>query len=83
MSRHGTHVTSQLFAQTDSSVLGIVPSCKGLVAPVFYDDAREGHVSQLDLARAIEQVIDEGANVINISGGSDLRLASQIPYWKE
>jgi len=39
-----------------------------LIAPVFRDD-REHLLSQLDLARAIEQCIDEGAQVINISGG--------------
>jgi len=38
------------------------------VAPVF-EDLQERPLSQLDLARAIEQAVQEGAHVINISGG--------------
>jgi len=68
MSVHGTHVASLIFGQPGSPVAGIAPRCRGLVAPVFRD-FDERHLSQLDLARAIEQVVQEGANVINISGG--------------
>jgi cyanobactin maturation PatA/PatG family protease len=66
MSAHGTHVASLLFGQPDSPVEGIAPRCRGLIAPVFRDEER---LSQLDLARAIEQVVAEGADIINISGG--------------
>ncbi|MGH4003111.1 MAG: S8 family serine peptidase [Pseudonocardiaceae bacterium] len=68
MSLHGTHVTSLLFGQPGSPVVGIAPRCRGLIAPVFRDEQR-GRVSQLDLARAIEQVLEQGANVISVSGG--------------
>ncbi|MFI7102999.1 S8 family serine peptidase [Streptomyces sp. NPDC050161] len=68
MSLHGTHVASLLFGQPGSTVVGVAPRCRGLIIPVFRD-AREGRVPQLDLARAIEQAVQEGAHIINISGG--------------
>jgi cyanobactin maturation PatA/PatG family protease len=68
MSLHGTHVASLLFGQPGSPVVGMAPRCRGLILTVFRDD-EEGRVSQLDLARAIEQAVQEGAHVVNISGG--------------
>ncbi|KJS53518.1 hypothetical protein VM98_24680 [Streptomyces rubellomurinus subsp. indigoferus] len=68
MSLHGTHVTSLIFGRPGSPVTGIAPRCRGLVLPVF-TDAGEGRVHQLDLARAIERAVQEGAHIINISGG--------------
>jgi len=68
LSAHGTHVTSVIFGQPNSPVLGIAPMCRGLIVPVF-SDTPEGHLSQLDLARAIEQAVQEGAHIINVSGG--------------
>ncbi|MGB5714337.1 MAG: PatA/PatG family cyanobactin maturation protease [Waterburya sp.] len=68
MSTHGTHIASLIFGQPNTSVSGIAPQCRGLFAPVFADDNRK--LSQLDLARAIEQAAEHGARVINISGGS-------------
>ncbi|MDZ8025082.1 MAG: S8 family peptidase [Nostoc sp. DedQUE01] len=67
MSAHGTHVASVIFGQPGSPVQGIAPQCKGIIVPVFSDDRRK--TSQLDLARAIEQAVNAGAHVINISGG--------------
>ncbi|HLO83844.1 MAG TPA: PatA/PatG family cyanobactin maturation protease [Nostocaceae cyanobacterium] len=70
MSGHGTHITSVIFGQHSSSspVQGIAPNCRGLVIPVFSDHRRDS-LSQIDLARAINQAVEQGANVINISGG--------------
>ncbi|MFC8095441.1 S8 family serine peptidase [Streptomyces sp. NPDC057301] len=75
MSLHGTHVTSLLFGQPGREhaggpgpVVGLAPRCRGLILPVFRDTP-EGRVPQLDLARAIERAVQEGAHVINISGG--------------
>jgi hypothetical protein len=68
MSVHGTHVTSLIFGQPNGPVLGVAPHCHGLLLPVFRD-YQEGRLSQLDLARAIEQAVEEGAHIINISGG--------------
>lgn len=67
MSVHGTHVASVIFGQPNSSVEGIAPNCRGLIVPVFPDSERK--LSQLDLSRAIEQAVDAGAHIINISGG--------------
>ena len=68
MSAHGTHVTSLIFGQPGSPVAGIAPRCQGVIAPVFRD-LPEHHLSQLDLARAIDQAVQAGAHIINISGG--------------
>jgi len=70
-SAHGTHVASVIFGQPGSSVTGIAPGCRGLFLPVF-GDGPAGNVvscSQLDLARAMLLAVDNGAHVINISGG--------------
>ncbi|MGW2580973.1 cyanobactin maturation protease PatG family protein [Streptomyces virginiae] len=71
MSLHGTHVTSLLFGGLDSPAPGLVPRCTGLLLPVFREspDGRATRVPQLDLARAVEQAVEAGAHVINISGG--------------
>jgi cyanobactin maturation PatA/PatG family protease len=68
MSAHGTHITSLIFGQPGGPVRGIAPRCRGLILPVFRD-YQEGRLSQLDLARGIEQAVQEGAHIINISGG--------------
>ncbi|MFD5299566.1 S8 family serine peptidase [Streptomyces mutabilis] len=68
MSLHGTLVTSLIFGQPGEGMTGIAPRCRGLLLPVFRD-GDEARVSQLDLARAIERAVQEGAHVINISGG--------------
>lgn len=67
MSVHGTHVASVIFGQPGSPVQGIAPLCRGLIVPVFADERLK--LSQLDLSRAIEQAINAGAHIINISGG--------------
>lgn len=67
MSGHGTHVASVIFGQPGTEVEGLAPRCRGLIVPVFADDRCS--VSQLDLARAIEQAAEAGAHVINFSGG--------------
>jgi cyanobactin maturation PatA/PatG family protease len=68
---HGTHVASIIFGQPGTAVAGIAPDCSGLVVPIFSDEAPDGGLacSQLDLARAILLAIENGAHVINISGG--------------
>lgn len=66
MAVHGTHVASVIFGQPESSVPGIAPGCRGVLLPVFSDSRP---LSQLDLSRAIEQAVNAGAHIINISGG--------------
>jgi cyanobactin maturation PatA/PatG family protease len=69
--QHGTHVTSIIFGQHNSAVQGVAPRCRGLIVPVFANGVQGflAPCSQLDLARAITQAVEHGANVINISGG--------------
>ncbi|OBQ32843.1 MAG: peptidase S8, partial [Anabaena sp. MDT14b] len=68
MSGHGTHVASIIFGQHNSSELrGIAPQCRGLIVPIFGDNNKK--LSQLDLARAIEQAVNAGADIINVSAG--------------
>ena len=67
MAAHGTHVASLLFGQPNTPIEGIAPACRGLSVPVFSDD--DVVLSQLDLARALNQAVEAGANVINVSGG--------------
>ncbi|MCC5604711.1 PatA/PatG family cyanobactin maturation protease [Nostoc favosum] len=91
-SQHGTHVASIIFGQHNSAVPGIAPHCRGLIVPVF-TDGKEGRLapcSQIDLARAITQAVERGANVINISGGqlatsaeSDRLLANAVRLCQE
>ena len=68
MSRHGTSVASIVLGQPGGPLPGVAPACTGLFVPVF-QDYREGELPQLDLARAVEQAVMAGAQVINISGG--------------
>jgi hypothetical protein len=77
MSTHGTHVASVVFGQPFSGTLGLAPGCRGLVAPVFRDNS--GYLSQLDLARAIERSVNEGADVVNISGGERVARGDPDP----
>ncbi len=70
-SKHGTHITSVIFGQHDGPIKGIAAYCRGLIVPIFRDGPNDtiSPCSQLDLARAIQQAVQEGAQVINISGG--------------
>jgi cyanobactin maturation PatA/PatG family protease len=70
-SQHGTHIASVIFAHHDGPIKGIAPRCRGLIIPVFKDgDAGSiAPCSQIDLARAINQAVQAGAHIINISGG--------------
>ncbi|WP_315877003.1 S8 family serine peptidase [Acaryochloris sp. 'Moss Beach'] len=79
--QHGTQVASIIFGQNGSSVQGIAPNCRGLIIPIFSDgtDGKLASCSQIDLARAITQAIEHGANIINISGGQLARSPQPDP----
>lgn len=66
---HGTHVASIIFGQKGGAVEGLAPGCRGLIVPIFSDAEAGLTCSQLDLARAILVAVDNGAHIINISGG--------------
>lgn len=69
--QHGTSVTSIIMGQHQHGIYGIAPNVSGTVIPIFFEDEKGVILpaSQLDLARAIDQAIDLGAHIINISGG--------------
>lgn len=91
-SSHGTHVASIIFGQHDGLVNGLAPGCRGLILPIYADSA-SGSVApilQLDLARAITQAVEQGAHIINISGGQlsssgtpDPMLAKAVRYCEQ
>jgi cyanobactin maturation PatA/PatG family protease len=78
---HGTHVASIIFGQPGSAVTGVAPACRGLFVPIFSDQTHDEHLgcSQLDLARAILAALENGAHIINISGGEQTRSGEPAP----
>jgi hypothetical protein len=70
-SRHGTHIASVIFGHHDGPVPGLAPLCRGVLLPIFQSVGEQSIqlCSQLDLARAISQAIQQGAHIVNISGG--------------
>ncbi|MFK8008317.1 MAG: PatA/PatG family cyanobactin maturation protease [Saprospiraceae bacterium] len=68
---HGTAVTSLIFGKPRSSVQGVAPGCNGLIIPIYSNDANGKFISanQVDLAKAISIAVEQGAHIINISGG--------------
>jgi cyanobactin maturation PatA/PatG family protease len=77
--RHGTLAASMIFGRHESGslVAGMSPECRGILVPIFKDSNDSApsdgpfqpYCSQLDLARAILTAAENGANIINISGG--------------
>lgn len=68
---HGTHTASLIVGAADSAAPGVAPGCTILSVPIFQAVSDQGRVSctQLDLARGINVALQQGAHVINISGG--------------
>jgi len=67
MAMHGTMVASILFGQHGSDVRGVAPECTGILIPIYSKETTR--TTQLELSRAIEFAVEQGAHVINISGG--------------
>lgn len=69
--KHGTHVASLIFGQHGSPIRGVSPGCRGLIIPIFADGPADSiaSCSQINLAHAITQAVEQGAHIINISGG--------------
>jgi cyanobactin maturation PatA/PatG family protease len=78
---HGTYTASVIFGQPNTAVQGVAPRCRGLIVPIFADGPAGSLApcSQLDLARAIIQAAEAGANVLNISGGQYSPSAKAYP----
>jgi hypothetical protein len=83
--RHGTHVASVIFGQHEGPLHGVAPRCRGVLIPVFRDDAGSGEptASQAELAAAVRTAIAEGAHVLNISAGELSPEAAVDPALEE
>lgn len=84
--KHGTHVASLIFGQQDSPIRGVSSGCRGLIIPVFTDGSDKSSIapcSQIDLAHAITQAVEQGAHVINISGGELVPSGEPHPLLKK
>ncbi|MDF1696354.1 MAG: PatA/PatG family cyanobactin maturation protease [Saprospiraceae bacterium] len=68
---HGTAVASIIFGKQESDVDGVAPGCNSVFFPIYSEDENGNFRSatQVDLAKAISQAVEEGAHIINISGG--------------
>jgi hypothetical protein len=72
----GTNSASIILGQHGTSMRGISPGSRGLIVPVYSDGSLFPH-SQIDIARAIMQSLEYGANVIGITGG-EIDLSGRI-----
>jgi cyanobactin maturation PatA/PatG family protease len=69
---HGTQVASILFGQPNSLMPGLVPECPGLLFPIMYPYAEAGDsvgCGETELAAGILRSVEQGARIINVSGG--------------
>lgn len=69
--KHGTAVSSLIFGKPGSIVEGVAPGCSSLIIPIYTenDKGEFTSASQAGLAGAIQSALNNGANIINISGG--------------
>jgi cyanobactin maturation PatA/PatG family protease len=77
---HGTFISSLIFADHQSAVMGIAPNCRGLHKSIYYENS-EGQLSncsQADIAQGIFAALDHQADIINISGGEKLNAGDEI-----
>jgi hypothetical protein len=68
---HGTFVASVLFGQPGGPVRGLAPRCRGIVVPALRD--RRTIQDPVNLVRAIETLVDAGADIVHYSGASPTR----------
>lgn len=62
-SKHATHITSIIFGQPGTDVLGLAPRCRGLFLTTGVDE--DTAESELNLARSIEFALSKGAQIIH------------------
>jgi cyanobactin maturation PatA/PatG family protease len=69
--RHGTAICSLIFGKPGTNVEGVAPGCSGLIIPIYSqnENGNFSSVSQAHLAKSIKTAVEQGANIINISGG--------------
>lgn len=76
---HGTHVAGTISAITNSEgIKGIMPNQKVNLYIVKLFDEKDGEVNSTDVVNAIQQCVDKGANVINMSfGGAESTMTEK------
>jgi hypothetical protein len=70
--QHGTFVTGVLAASRESAAPGICPQCSFIAKPIFCEADNLSAcpmVTQTQLADAVNECVDAGANIINMSVG--------------
>ncbi|MGH1388067.1 S8 family serine peptidase [Kordia sp.] len=79
-STHGTFVSSLIFANHNSGILGIAPNCSGLVKSIYREDENGKLLSssQSDIEQGIRVALEQNADIINISGGEKLNDGDHI-----
>ncbi|MGB3438330.1 MAG: S8 family serine peptidase [Actinophytocola sp.] len=65
---HATFVASQLFGQPNSPAPGLAPRCRGVIVPILRDEATT--LDPLNAARAVETLVEAGADIIHFAGAS-------------
>jgi len=83
--QHGTFITGMLAAQRESPSPGIAPGCTYLVRPIFCEEKNLQDcptLSEKELAEAVNESIDAGANIINMSVGSTVQRSALSPELK-
>lgn len=82
---HGTAVCSLIFGKPGSEVEGVAPGCGGIIIPIYTQDDNGNFfsASQVLLARAIEMAVEQGANIINISGGQSSKTGDPEIFLKQ
>ncbi|MEM6717974.1 MAG: S8 family serine peptidase [Bacteroidota bacterium] len=77
---HGTFVSSLIFANHHSGILGIAPECSGLVKSIYQEDDNGNLLSssQSVIEQGIRVALEHGADIINISGGEQLSKGDHI-----
>lgn len=73
---HGTFIAGMLAADRDTPALGICPDCQIISRPIFCEYGADSCpiVTPESLADAVEEVIEAGAHIVNLSVGSDMKL---------
>ena len=62
---HATHIGSTIFGQHGSPVPGMAPRCTGINIPIDINGEGSEFISPLNLARAFNLAMEQGANIIH------------------
>ncbi len=77
---HGTFVTSLIFSDHESEIMGVAPDCSGIVKSIYHEETN-GELrscTQADIEQGILAALEYGADIINISGGERLSDSESI-----